>query len=73
MGQMRRICRLLDGVKMADLVVGGEPPEDVEMRVYAQKCGKIEVEIEIEAEIEGNRTFGPDVVWLTGVRSSGGF
>ena len=22
------------------------------MRVYAQKCGKIEVEIEIEAEIE---------------------
>ena len=45
------------------------------MRVYAQKCGKIEVEIEIEIEIEieGNRAFGPDVVWLTGVRSSGGF
>ena len=43
------------------------------MRVYAQKCGKIEVEIEIEieAEIEGNRTFGPDVGWLSVMRTGG--
>ena len=37
------------------------------MRVYAQKCGKIEIEIEAER----NRAFGPDVVWLDAVRTCG--
>ena len=36
------------------------------MRVYAQKCRKI------EAEIEGNRAFGPDVGWLSVMRTGGG-
>ena len=40
----------------------------LEMRVYAQKCRKIEVEI----EIEGNRAFGPNVGWLSVMRTGGG-
>ena len=45
----------------------------VEMRLRLNRRRRRKSKIETEVEIEGDRPFGPRVMWLSGVRSSGGF